>query len=788
MANPICLLPPPSEEQQLSIDTFKQGCNIAVQAVAGAGKTTLMLQLCMSDPSKIVQMVTYNACLKLEGRLKIEQLQLGCRVKIDTFHSLAGSAYLNKGDVFNDETFENLLALLDSDQAPQIKKWYRSVDVLMVDEAQDISPSLWKFLLYLIRDMTGGNRPMPQIIVVGDARQMIYEFRKSDSRYLTLAPLIFPGASRRWVTAVLRRSYRLTPATAAFVNTVMVGQDLIVGGNTDSPSLPVVYWPVKDDDIASLIEEVQRRVAAKYTVALLTFSTKNSRLAQLMVKQMGGSAFFVASDGATGRISASSTMLRNKIHVLTYHGTKGLEFDYVYQLSETTPWNQNDKLSCGNVEYVATTRAKRQLIVVEYRQEFFMKSSYPRLLETQSQWHPDFVVARGLPVRGRDRARKATHKAYCASTITDYMAVMVLVALRNFYVSVSTVRVPGVCIEYDTERSFSFTGVGSGSDCIVPVPVIANVSITENVAFLYGMVVPMIVELRRTGSITLLETTDGDGGVKIKKDSPLNAEINTRNACWDTLKTGWRTMSCVDVNASLFYLANFRASVTYVHLLRQISDYDWIDHDAVAHGVACLEEELGESCGLFEQGLTGEGVLGCADYIVYSPIAGAAVCHGEMVERGVGLPPLVYEFKFKALLGVEDVLQTALYVAMLSLRTSVGCCGRLFNIRTGELQEVRVSTPAAFLDAFIAAKRDSEAPPIDDAGFIASALAPSGFCSHSTNTEAMDVFSDGDVDVDEECDVRDDGDVDVDEECDVRDDGLDQIVRDCALPVFVFVA
>ena len=56
----------PSKEQQVVIQTMKEGFNVQVDAVAGSGKTTTVLSLADQMSDKIIVQLTYNSELKEE--------------------------------------------------------------------------------------------------------------------------------------------------------------------------------------------------------------------------------------------------------------------------------------------------------------------------------------------------------------------------------------------------------------------------------------------------------------------------------------------------------------------------------------------------------------------------------------------------------------------------------------------------------------------------------------------------------------------------------------------------
>ena len=84
-----------SDEQQTILDTVKTGKNVVVDAVAGTGKTTLILSIAEELPDKKILQMTYNKSLKFEVREKIVEKKLE-NISVHTYHSLAVRYYNEK--------------------------------------------------------------------------------------------------------------------------------------------------------------------------------------------------------------------------------------------------------------------------------------------------------------------------------------------------------------------------------------------------------------------------------------------------------------------------------------------------------------------------------------------------------------------------------------------------------------------------------------------------------------------------------------------------------------------
>ena len=90
-----------SPEQQHILDTTKTGVNVYVDAVAGTGKTTLILSIAKELKQKQILQMTYNKSLKFEVREKIEQEEI-INLNVHTYHSLAVCYYRDTAFVDNE--------------------------------------------------------------------------------------------------------------------------------------------------------------------------------------------------------------------------------------------------------------------------------------------------------------------------------------------------------------------------------------------------------------------------------------------------------------------------------------------------------------------------------------------------------------------------------------------------------------------------------------------------------------------------------------------------------------
>jgi hypothetical protein len=114
-----------SDEQQAILEYIKLGNNVVVDAVAGTGKTTMILSIARALPDMKILQFTYNSSLKDDVRKRALETGLD-NIEIHTFHSFMPAYYLNGG--FNDSDMRKILSR-DLGPYRQIPKF----DILVLD-------------------------------------------------------------------------------------------------------------------------------------------------------------------------------------------------------------------------------------------------------------------------------------------------------------------------------------------------------------------------------------------------------------------------------------------------------------------------------------------------------------------------------------------------------------------------------------------------------------------------------------------------------------------------------
>lgn len=348
-------LPNISEEQQNIVSLVSSGYNVQVDAVAGSGKTTTSLYLAKTNSVKKVLLLTYNAKLKLETREKTVSLNI-TNMEVHSYHAFCVKYFNHKA--FKDN---EILTLLKKKVKPLQKFFY---DIIIIDEAQDMNPIYYELVLYIYKLL----EIKPQLIIMGDRKQSIYAFNKSDNRFLTFADKIFESPNI-WKNATLSVSYRITKQMASFLNNCCNGALPIISHKT---GLLVKYLICNTFEIKPLLE-IENYLLNGYKpeqIFVLAPSVKSDgspiRHLANRLTQKGIPIYVPTSDEE----KLDEDILNGKIVFSTFHQVKGLERDVVIVFNFDDSYFEfyakeiTDRTVIPNTLYVAITRAKKSLIVI----------------------------------------------------------------------------------------------------------------------------------------------------------------------------------------------------------------------------------------------------------------------------------------------------------------------------------------------------------------------------------------------------------------------------------------
>ena len=343
-----------SIEQSDIVDKLSRGNNVKVDAVAGSGKTTTCLYIAKNNPERSILLLTYNAKLKMETRDRAKILGLD-NIEIHSYHAFTVK-YLNpKG--FKDSGILKFLQLKKKE--PKLKFNY---NIVIIDEAQDMNPTYYELSIYILSRLDN-----PQIVIMGDRKQSIYQFNKADSRFLSMSELIFKS-SIHWETAFLSTSYRITINMANFINRCCNGalpikaikpgplpRYIIFNGFNNRSYYEIKYYldkGYKYEDIFILAASVK---SERSPVRILANKLTEEKIP----------IYVPTSDEE----HLDEDILKGKIVFSSFHQVKGLErpvviifgFDNSYFVYFAKDIPEYEYTQIPNTLYVAITRAKECL-------------------------------------------------------------------------------------------------------------------------------------------------------------------------------------------------------------------------------------------------------------------------------------------------------------------------------------------------------------------------------------------------------------------------------------------
>lgn len=247
--------------------------------------------------------------------------------------------------------------------------WRPSYEIVILDELQDLTELLYWLVCTLLSNLAPSLSNPPQLLVLGDPRQAIYEFRGADARYLELAYETFSDISPyHWKPLQLANSFRLSHQTANFVNT-FIG-DAYINGSHNGPD--PIYLNADIFDVDALLDHILP-IIHKYSpenCAIVAPSLRNNPPLALLTNVLSLKHKIPVAVSAFEEAPLDLDVLRGKVAVSTYHQFKGSErkavivygadasyFDF---LGRDLP---DDR--CPNATFVALTRACEQLVVVQ---------------------------------------------------------------------------------------------------------------------------------------------------------------------------------------------------------------------------------------------------------------------------------------------------------------------------------------------------------------------------------------------------------------------------------------
>jgi len=388
-----------NHEQQHIYELLLEKYNVIVEAVAGTGKTTTVLGCASKQPNMKILQVTYNKALRKDVQDNAAENDIQ-NIQVHTFHSLAKKYYLRSG-----YTDKEIRKALHGNEVPM--KSIQEFDLLVIDEVQDMTPLYYQLMVKFITDY---GRPI-QMLILGDKKQSLYDFKGSDERFLTKAASIWEPLP--FLTAPFRRaemhiSYRITKPMAEFVNKTLLGEDRMEAVREGKPVDYVCHSPYNINNIIQY--EIKNALDNGYSpgdIFILAASIKGknkavSEIENLLVNDMNVPCYIPnqESDQIDERVA------NRKVVFSTFHSVKGRGRKLVFLLGCDNSYfifynRVSDKTLCPNTIYVGATRGSERLYLFEeYDNSYF---AYKRPLPFLKQNHYQMKTKEYIKFRGHAR-------------------------------------------------------------------------------------------------------------------------------------------------------------------------------------------------------------------------------------------------------------------------------------------------------------------------------------------------------------------------------------------------
>ena len=369
-------LPHRSVEQKEVIKSISKGNNVIVDSVAGSGKTTCNLHIAKYFPYMKVLLLTYNAKLKLETRVKVSKLRLK-NIETQSYHSFCVKHY--NDECFTD-TIMNTIVLRNVLPYDQI-----DYDIIIIDEAQDISKLYYQLVCKIYKD----NIKQAKLCIIGDKFQSIFQFNGSDERYIIFGKDLFNFNDSPWITCNLSTSFRITAEMSTFINDCMLHEDRIISTKISNHK---PRYLICDTFGNHVFQELVYYLDLGYgadDIFILAPSIKKSSVSNNASKFPQDNPITVLENRIKLELSTINVyapdecekidddVIKGKLVFATFHQSKGLERKVVivfgFDNSYFDYYKKNcDTRICPNELYVAVTRGIERITLVHNKSSTYL--------------------------------------------------------------------------------------------------------------------------------------------------------------------------------------------------------------------------------------------------------------------------------------------------------------------------------------------------------------------------------------------------------------------------------
>lgn len=672
----------PSEEQQQVIDNVLLGKNVVVDAVAGSGKSTVVLMTASKMSNRGFLQVTYNSMLRKEVRDKIHEWKLS-NLTVHTYHSLAVKYYNRQAHT--DIEIQNILR---TNATPMTIIPY--FPILVLDEVQDMTLLYYRFMGKFIRDMCCGCGDVGkiQLMVLGDVMQGLYDFKGADVRFLTKSAEIWRNYPfllnpDEFISCQLRISYRITHSMADYVNKVMLGEERLLACREGNP---VVYIRGSRTDTEKIIKVRIRELLNEGNrpddIFILAASVKGVRsnirlLENFLVEQ--GFPCYVPSDEQD---QLDERVIQGKIVFSTFHSVKGRQRKHVFVMGFDNTYlewfgRNLDAQKCPNTMYVACTRGQERLYLFEANDQphnrplEFLKMNH---VEMKQQGFIDFRGNHQLQFyeKVQDEFEKGKKHRLCATGLIKFLSEDVIYRCLPI---IERVFIPCHNVLADLEQQ--------GISIPNVVETVEKGGFYEDVSNLNGVAIPFIFYSHIFGE------TQNSGIYKMTKrlleKTRSNEYLYLKNIFREKMPRECHSVSDFLLSANILTAVQEKL----YSRLRQIQKYDWIPEEKMEECLSRMKQIILENEVLLttEEHIVDYGGATEAETVEINRVLKAyfpektfeiSACVDLITDKAV------WELKFVNHINVEHFLQVVVYAWIWRTIGREPKIFRLFNIKSGE--------------------------------------------------------------------------------------------------------
>ncbi len=681
-------LPKASAEQQNVIQQLSDK-NVVVDSVAGSGKTTTILHVAKEYKTDNILLLTYNKRLKMETRTKVSLLEYN-NIEVHSYHSFCVKYYDNK--CFTDY---EIIKIIDRDN--ERKKKFR-YDIIILDEAQDMSPLYYELVCKIIRDSSDSSMittdsnmtKVAKLCILGDRYQSIFEFNKADDRFITYADKLFNfGTENNWATVSLSTSFRITHEIARFINRCLLDGSPLA--NNEKDRIKAAKSGIKPryricDCFKDSTKKGNRNVLNDYIpyrevksylqkyghddIFILAPSVRSERspvrlLANKLTKE--GIPIYVPN---TDDERLDEDILKGKIAFSTFHQVKGLERKVVIVFNFDDSYFKYYKKGkspyvCPNELYVATTRAKECLTVLHHYSNDFLPFLKKSKLKKYTDFYNDHRFQKAAPTTADSMVQEVP-----VTELTRYVPSSVL-ANACTYLEVITVEKKGdkIKIPVTTKQGLLHENVADITGTAIPA---YYEYVTQDKMTIFDKLDTVVTVPTATAAVTndYMFVNDMED-ISMEDDDTLIDNDNDDSDDKDLTKLTPEKL----LRLSNEYCAHKSG---YVYKLNQIKEYNWLTTKNLEMCVDRLINRV-SSAGQFEVLMKLQGGKPLLNKVIVGYI--------DCVDNDT-----VWEFKCTEELGEEHVIQLAIYSTMVQLKyPDKKFKFYLYNILTSECKQVLIT-------------------------------------------------------------------------------------------------